>query len=100
MKLAKHRSTIICIDIQSPDQETTSNIVKASGGVASYYQCDVTSKDQVEKTISHIQRDVGDITMLFHCCSLPSPRAVNTNPPSAKQTIDISVTSYFYVSFQ
>lgn len=67
-------------------------------GSAFYYQCDITDKDQVEKTIDTIEKSIGDITMLYHCCSLPSPRAVVNNPPSAKQTIDVSVTSYFYVS--
>jgi len=97
LKLANLRSTVVCIDIQSPEQETTSHTIRASGGVASYYQCDITSKEQVDKTISTIEKEIGDITMLYHCCSLPSPRAVITNPPSVKQTIDISVTSYFYL---
>jgi NAD(P)-dependent dehydrogenase (short-subunit alcohol dehydrogenase family) len=89
---------VICIDIQSPDHETTSKLVNESGGAAFYYQCDITSRDQVERTIESIEKDVGDITMLYHCCSLPSPRSVVNNPPSVKRTIDVSVTSYFYVS--
>lgn len=89
---------VVCIDIQTPDQETTTKQVADDGGSAFYYQCDVTNKDQVERTIAIIEKDIGDITMLYHCCSLPSPRSVVNNPPSVKQTIDVSVTSYFYVS--
>lgn len=99
LKLGKLRSTVICIDIHSPELDRTSHTVKASGGSSSYYQCDVTNKEQVERTISTIAREVGDVTMLFHCCSIPSPRAIVTNPPSVKQTIDVSITSYFHVSF-
>lgn len=87
---------MICIDIQSSDQETTSK--EALGGPTYYYQCDITAREQVERTIATIEKEVGDISMLFHCCSLPSPRSVVTNPPSVKQTMDVSVTSYFYVS--
>lgn len=99
LKLGGLNATVVCIDLQTPDQESTSKDVTAAGGAAFYFQCDITCKDQVEKTIGAIEKEVGDITMLYHCCSLPSPRTVVTNPPSVKQTIDVSVTSYFYVSF-
>lgn len=35
--------------------------------------------------------------MLFHCCSIPTPHALLNSPPSVKATIDLSVTSYFYL---
>lgn len=97
-KLAALDATVICIDLQKADQEMTSKTVVDLGGSAFYYQCDVTSKEQVEKTMSEIMSEIGKVTMLYTCCSLPSPRSVVTNPPSVRQTIDTSVTSYFYVS--
>lgn len=97
-KLAALDATVICIDLQKSDQEMTSKTVTDLGGTAYYYQCDVTSKEQVEKTMNEIMTDIGKVTMLYTCCSLPSPRSVLTNPPSVRQTIDTSVTSYFYVS--
>jgi NAD(P)-dependent dehydrogenase (short-subunit alcohol dehydrogenase family) len=99
VKLANLNSTVICIDIQPPDQETVTKRIIDAGGSAFYYQCDITKRENVEKTINSIEKEIGDVTMLYHCCSLPSPRTVVTEPPSVKRTIDISVTSYFYVSF-
>jgi all-trans-retinol dehydrogenase (NAD+) len=98
-KLARNHSTVICMDVQQPDQELVTKQIVESGGSAFYYQCDITKRQEVEATINTIEREIGDITMLYHCCSLPSPRSVITEPPSVKRTIDISVTSYFYVSF-
>jgi all-trans-retinol dehydrogenase (NAD+) len=98
-KLASLNSTVICIDVQTPDQEIVTKRIINIGGSAFYYQCDITEREQVERTIEDIEKEVGDVTMLYHCCSLPSPRTVVTEPPSVKRTIDISVTSYFYVSF-
>lgn len=98
MKLAAQKSTVICIDIQPADIESVSRSISVDGGTAYYFQCDVTSREQVDDTIARIEREIGAISMLFHCCSLPSPRCVVTNPPSVRQTIDVSVTSYFYVS--
>jgi len=96
-KLGSLESTVVCIDIQSSEQEITSKQVNEAGGRAFYYQCDITSKDQVDKTVGTIVRERGEINMLYHCCSLPSPRTVVNNPPTVKQTIDVSVTSYFYL---
>lgn len=98
IKLGKCYTKVVLIDIQQPETESVSRTITASGGTASYFQCDVSKREEVDATISRIEREIGDISMLFHCCSLPSPRSVVTNPPSVKQTIDISVTSYFYVS--
>lgn len=93
------RASVICIDIEAPEHETTSKTVSRSGGSAFYFQCDITRKEQVEKTISKIEIKIGDITMLFHCCSLPSARSLVHSPSSDKQTIEVSITSYLYVSF-
>lgn len=98
LKLAKLNSKVVLIDIQSPEIESVSKSIIVDGGIAHYFQCDVTSKEQVEATVGKIEKDIGDISMLFHCCSLPSPRSVVTNPPPVKHTLDLSVTSYFYVS--
>lgn len=98
IKLGKCQSKVVLIDIQQPEIESVSKAIIADGGTAAYFQCDVSKRDQVDEIISRIEREIGDISMLYHCCSLPSPRSVATNPPSVRQTIDISVTSYFYVS--
>lgn len=90
---------MICIDIQTPDKEVVTKQIVDAGGSAFYFQCDITKREEVEATIGKIEKEIGDVTMLYHCCSLPSPRTVVNEPPSVKRTIDISVTSYFYVSF-
>jgi all-trans-retinol dehydrogenase (NAD+) len=92
------RATVICIDVQDPDDENVSRAIKAEGGTAFYFQCDIAIRGQVDYTIGRIEKEIGGISMLYHCCSLPSPRSVTTTPPSVKETLDKSVTSYFYVS--
>lgn len=62
-----------------------------------YYQCDITDRDQVESTITQIARDHGEITMLYHCISIPTPLLPGNAQPTVKNTIDLSVTSYFYL---
>lgn len=87
----------MCIDIQDPELEVTSKIIKQNGHQVYYYQCDITDRKQVEKTIENIERENGEVSMLFHCCSILTPHALLNSPPSVKATIDLSVTSYFYL---
>lgn len=60
--------------------------------------CDVTDKDQVDKAFLQIDKDIGNVTMLFHCCGVPSPRSLINEPPSIRSTLDVSIVSHFHVS--
>ena len=78
LRLGAFNTIVICIDIQPSEIESVSRSIRENGGTAFYFQCDVTYREQVE-AIARIELEVGEISMLFHCCSLPSPRSVVTN---------------------
>lgn len=92
---------IVCIDINSSSLDATIKIAKAKYGCKSIYgfTCDVTNKEQVTDTIKKIENEIGDISMYFHCCGVPSPRSLVTEPPPIHKTLDVTVVSHFYVSF-
>ena len=56
-------------------------------------------KIQVVQTISKIRQELGEITMLFHCCGIPNPRTELESPPEIRRTFEISVLSHFWVCF-
>lgn len=98
VKQAELVSKTICIDINPPEQEMTTKMIKQNGyHNVHYYQCDITDREQVENTIQKIELDHGEITMLYHCISIPTPLTPGNTPPTIKTTIDLSVTSYFYL---
>lgn len=91
-------SKTICIDIHPASSEMTTKIIQQNGYYnVYYYQCDITDRDQVESTIEQIAKDHGEITMLYHCVSVPTPLLPENVKPTVKNTIDMSVTSYFYL---
>lgn len=47
-----------------------------------------------------IQSELGEVTMLFHCCSIPSPRALVQDPPEIRHTIDLTILSHFWVNIR
>lgn len=91
---------VVCIDINTTSLDATIQTAKTKYGCNSIYgyTCDVTNKEQVIDTIRKIQNEIGDISMYFHCCGLPSPRSLVTEPPPIHTTLDVTVVSHFYVS--
>lgn len=90
---------VICIDINSTNNENTVRKIQAIGGSAYAYTCDVTIPEEVEKVIELINTNIGNITMLFHCASVPSARSITTlEPQTIKKSMEVNVVSYFYVS--
>jgi all-trans-retinol dehydrogenase (NAD+) len=60
--------------------------------------CDVTNEKQVIDTVQAIRVELGEVTMLLHCCGVPSPRASAENPIEIRSTMDIAILSHFWVS--
>lgn len=52
---------------------------------------------QVAQTVNTIKSELGTITMLFHCCGVPSPHTLIQNPPTIRHVMDVSVLSHFWV---
>lgn len=97
IQLSQLGATIACVDINVENCNVTVQRSLQLSGNAKPYICDVTNKDQVSYIVALIISEVGEITMLFHCCSVPSLHSLIQDPPKIRQTIDISVLSYFWL---
>lgn len=93
-------ATVICVDVNSIGNEGTVKQIRIDGGQAFAYTCDVTSKEHVSRTIQAIEREISPITMLLHCCGVPSPRTYTNNPPAIQDTINVSIMSHFWVNIR
>lgn len=98
IQLADQGAVPVCLDPNHIDNQRLVTYIKDKGHEAFAYTCDITSREQVKKTIETIDLNVGDITMLFHCCGVPSPRSLVSEPPPIQVTMDVTVVSHFYVS--
>lgn len=99
--LAELGAVPICLDIEDENRSNRALVksLREQGYQAFGYTCDITDQDQVKQTIQFIDREVGDISMYFHCCGVPSPRSLVSNPPrSLHETMNVSIVSHFYVS--
>lgn len=90
-------ATVVCVDINAADNENTVRKIRALGGTSFGYKCDITKKEEVDRLIGLVETNIGNITMLFHCCSMPSARALTAEPQSIEQSMDVNILSYFYL---
>ncbi|CAK9828714.1 Epidermal retinol dehydrogenase 2 [Anthophora retusa] len=88
---------VACVDINVQSCNTTVQLASKSKGIAKVYICNITDKDKVADTVNSIKFELGEVTMLFHCCSIPSPRAMLQDPPEIRHTIDLTVISHFWL---
>lgn len=99
IQLASLGATVLCVDKNKSNNDETIQAIKDINGVVSGYTCDITSRDSVKSVAEEIKKDVGDVSMLFYCCGIPSPRSLLTQPPQdIHDTLDLTLTSYFWVS--
>lgn len=88
---------VACIDINAETCKATAQRASQMLGTARAYTCNVTNKEEVAKTVNIIRSNLGEITMLFHCCGVPSPRALLQDSPTIRQIMDLSVLSHFWL---
>ncbi|XP_076671582.1 17-beta-hydroxysteroid dehydrogenase 13 isoform X3 [Andrena cerasifolii] len=89
--------SVACVDINIRDCDATVRRASQSVGIAKMFICNVTDKEEVARTVNIIRSELGEVTMLLHCCSIPSPRALIDDAPKIRHTIDLTVISHFWL---
>lgn len=98
LQLAALGAYVVCCDIDSAGNRKTFADICQSGGSAIAYHVDVTNRDQVFKIAESVKKDVGFVSMIIHCCGMPSPNSLVAQPPPEIQTtMDRSVMSHFWI---
>ncbi|XP_043513965.1 17-beta-hydroxysteroid dehydrogenase 13-like isoform X1 [Frieseomelitta varia] len=99
--LCKLHVKVACIDINKDDCNTTVQLALSQLiGIARVYICNITDENEVARVVNAIQVDLGDVTMLFHCCSIPSPKVLcmgHQPVPKIKHTINRTILSHFWL---
>ncbi|XP_033207447.1 17-beta-hydroxysteroid dehydrogenase 13-like isoform X1 [Belonocnema kinseyi] len=97
IQLSQLGVSVACVDINRENCQVTAQRASQLSGVARPFICDVTDKNQVVENLQAIQSELGEVTMLLHCCGVPSPRSLMQDPPEIRKTMDVSVLSHFWL---
>uniref|UniRef100_A0A182K4D0 Carbohydrate kinase PfkB domain-containing protein n=1 Tax=Anopheles christyi TaxID=43041 RepID=A0A182K4D0_9DIPT len=95
IQLAALGVKVACVDVNKADNELLVKKIQSTGGVANAFECDVTNKAEISRTVAAIESSLGTISMLFHSCNVPSARSLVTEPPPIETTLNVGVVSHF-----
>lgn len=88
---------VVCCDIDASGNKKTCSDISQGGGNALACHVDVTDRDQVFSMAAKVKKDVGPVSMIIHCCGMPSPQSLVAQPPDIQTTMDRSVMSHFWI---
>lgn len=97
LQMAELGAKVACVDINSSENDVLVKSINGSGYIAHAFECDLTNKNDIIRTVNAIEKQFGHITMFFHCCGVPSPRSLITEPPPIQATLNLSVVSHFWL---
>ncbi|XP_064108703.1 epidermal retinol dehydrogenase 2-like [Macrobrachium nipponense] len=66
LQLSNLGAILVLWDISEKQNEQTAEMIRASGGEAYPYTCDISNQEEVAKTASKVRRDVGNPEYLFN----------------------------------
>lgn len=80
--LAKHGATIAITDIQSFPGEQVANMIKKNGGLAEFWEMDVTKEAEIQKTVSSIEKNFEKIDVLVNNAGI----TIGSHKPTHERT--------------
>jgi NAD(P)-dependent dehydrogenase (short-subunit alcohol dehydrogenase family) len=96
---AAEGATVAIVEIRGPRAEQTAEIVRAQGGKAEAFECDVTSWEQVERTVKTIHERYGRIDVLYNNAGyLVRGTAVEVSPPDWDNVMAANVTGTYLMA--
>ncbi|XP_041975705.1 epidermal retinol dehydrogenase 2-like isoform X2 [Aricia agestis] len=98
IQLAYLGATVLCVDKNENANNKTVAYIKRKGCLAFSYNYDITKKNNVTNLAKQLKEEIGFISMIFYCCGIPSPRSLVDQPPQdIHETLDLTLTSYFWL---
>ncbi|KAF2357513.1 Short-chain dehydrogenase/reductase SDR [Trinorchestia longiramus] len=97
LQLGRLRATVVCCDINENWNSNTVKEVKAEGGSAFGYQCDVSDENNVKDVMGKVRTEVGDIDILINNAGImPCKPFLKHSQAEVDKLFSINVMAHFY----
>jgi len=73
LAFAREGAAVAVVDVRAPRAEQTAELVRAEGGRARAFACDVRFLDQVQKTVADVLAEFGRIDAVFNDAGTTRP---------------------------
>lgn len=98
-RLAAAGAQVVLIARRAEPLNVAADAIRARGGAAAVYTCDVADSAQVQNTASAIQAAFGKVDILVNNAGIPAPRAFEeTDISDWDEVIGVNLSGVFYMT--
>jgi len=98
-KMAKLETRIICVDVDTKNNEKTVNEIKEAGGVAFAYTCDLSKREEIYKVAEKIKEEVGNVDILVNNAGIVTGKKFLDSSDSAiERTMNVNINAHFWLT--
>jgi len=99
LAFAREGAAVAIVDVRDARAEQTAELIRAEGGNAKAFACDVRYWDQVEKTVADVLAAFGRIDAVFNDAGTTRPGSVvSTTLEDWDMVLDVNLRGTFHVS--
>jgi NAD(P)-dependent dehydrogenase (short-subunit alcohol dehydrogenase family) len=99
LAFAREGAAVAIVDVREPRAQQTAELVRAEGGIARAFACDVRSLEQVEATVARVLEAFGRIDAVFNDAGTTRPGSVvSVSLDDWEMVLDVNLRGTFYVS--
>ncbi|HET6471930.1 MAG TPA: SDR family NAD(P)-dependent oxidoreductase [Pseudomonadales bacterium] len=99
LAFAREGAAVAVVDVRLPRAEQTAELVRAEGGRARAFECDVRFLDQAEKTIAAVLAEFGRIDAVFNDAGTTRPGdVVSVSLEDWEMVLDVNLRGTFNIS--
>ena len=99
LELAGQGAAVAALDIDESGAAETCRLASAAGGEASPFACDITDRDQVERTVTEVLSAFGHIDILVNNAGAVQRVAFTEESPEAvERDIAVNLTGHLWVT--
>jgi meso-butanediol dehydrogenase / (S,S)-butanediol dehydrogenase / diacetyl reductase len=99
LAFAREGAAVAIVDVREPRAQQTAELIRAEGGNARAFACDVRSLEQVEATVARVLEAFGRIDAVFNDAGTTRPGSVvSVSLDDWEMVLDVNLRGTFYVS--
>ncbi|XP_043237528.1 epidermal retinol dehydrogenase 2-like isoform X2 [Amphibalanus amphitrite] len=97
LRLAKRGARIVTWDVNAEGNEETVRQIRAAGGEAHAYTCDLSNREVIYKTAERVKREVGKVTILVNNAGMVTGKPLLDIPDNLiEKTFEVNTLAHFW----
>ncbi|XP_055871903.1 17-beta-hydroxysteroid dehydrogenase 13-like isoform X2 [Biomphalaria glabrata] len=98
LELSKLGAILVVWDVHKENNAKTAQEIKAAGGKAYAYVCDITNSTSIAEVAKKVRQDVGEVTLLVNNAGiLNGGPFMELTEPDIRRTFEVNTLSHFWM---